>query len=41
MDIKLKDHPLASQSIKRKNNWKDENAALEYLKSKNTFCRLG
>jgi pimeloyl-ACP methyl ester carboxylesterase len=38
MNIKLKDHPLASQSIKRKNNWKDENAALEYLKSKSLFA---
>ena len=38
MDIKLKDHPLASQSIKRKNSWKDENAALEYLKSKSLFA---
>lgn len=38
MDIKLKDHPLASQSIKRKNSWKDENAALDYLKSKSLFA---
>lgn len=38
MDIKLKDHPLASQSIKRKNGWKDENAALEYLRSKSLFA---
>jgi pimeloyl-ACP methyl ester carboxylesterase len=38
MDIKLKDHPLASQSIKRKNSWKDENAALEYLRSKSLFA---
>jgi pimeloyl-ACP methyl ester carboxylesterase len=38
MDIKLKDHPLASQSIKRKNSWKNENAALEYLKSKSLFA---
>lgn len=38
MDIKLKDHPLASQSIKRKNSWKDEEAALEYLKSKSLFA---
>jgi len=38
LDIKLKDHPLASQSIKRKNNWKDEHAALEYLKSKSLFA---
>lgn len=38
IDIKLKDHPLASQSIKRKNGWKDENVALEYLKSKSLFA---
>jgi pimeloyl-ACP methyl ester carboxylesterase len=38
MDIKVKDHPLAAQSIKRKNGWKDENAALEYLKSKSLFA---
>jgi len=38
IDIQLKDHPLASQSIKRKNSWKDENAALEYLKSKSLFA---
>lgn len=38
MDIKLKDHPLASQSIKRKNSWKDENAAFEYLRSKSLFA---
>ncbi|MBN1471538.1 MAG: alpha/beta hydrolase [Syntrophaceae bacterium] len=38
IDIKLKDHPLASQSIKRKNGWKDENAALLYLKSKSLFA---
>lgn len=37
MDIKLKDHPLAASSIKRKNNWKDEREALEYLKSKALF----
>jgi len=37
LDIKLKDHPLAAQSIKRKNSWKDENAALDYLKSKSLF----
>lgn len=38
MDIKLKDHPLAAQSIKRKNSWKDEQSALEYLKSKSLFA---
>jgi len=40
MDIKLKDHPLASQSIKRKNSWKDENAALDYL-NQNRFLPAG
>lgn len=38
MDLKVKDHPLASQSIKRKNSWQDENTALEYLKSKSLFA---
>lgn len=38
MDIKLKDHPLAAQSIKRKNSWKDEQSALDYLKSKSLFA---
>lgn len=38
LDIKLKDHPLAAQSIKRKNGWKDEQSALEYLKSKSLFA---
>lgn len=38
IDMKVKDHPLAAQSIKRKNSWKDENAALEYLKSKSLFA---
>ena len=38
IDIQLKDHPLASLSIRRKNGWKDENAALEYLKSKSLFA---
>ena len=38
MDIKLKDHPLASQSIKRKNSWQDETTALAYLKSKSLFA---
>jgi len=38
LDIQLKDHPLASQSIKRKNSWKDENEALDYLKSKSLFA---
>jgi pimeloyl-ACP methyl ester carboxylesterase len=38
MDIKLKDHPLAAQSIKRKNKWSDEHSALEYLKSKSLFA---
>ncbi len=37
VDIQLKDHPLASLSIRRKNGWINENAALEYLKSKSFF----
>lgn len=36
--MKIKDHPLASQSIKRKNRWQDEKSALEYLKSKSLFA---
>jgi len=38
IDIRLKDHPLAAQSIKRKNGWKNEDAALDYLKSKSLFA---
>jgi len=38
IDMRVKDHPLASQSIKRKNRWKDEKSALEYLKSKSLFA---
>lgn len=38
IDMRVKDHPLASQSIKRKNRWKDEQSALEYLKSKALFA---
>ncbi|MFZ2395070.1 MAG: alpha/beta hydrolase [Smithella sp.] len=38
IDMKIKDHPLASQSIKRKNRWQDEKSALEYLKSKSLFA---
>jgi len=38
IDIKLKDHPLAAQALKRKNSWKDEKAALEYLRSKALFA---
>lgn len=37
IDMKVKDHPLASQSIKRKDRWTDENSALDYLKSKSLF----
>jgi len=38
IDMKVKDHPLAAQSIKRKDRWKDETSALEYLKSKSLFA---
>jgi lipase len=38
IDMKVKDHPLASQSIKRKDTWQDEKSALEYLKSKSLFA---
>ncbi len=38
IDMKIKDHPLASQSIKRKDTWQDEKSALEYLKSKSLFA---
>ncbi|HPD56255.1 MAG TPA: alpha/beta hydrolase [Smithellaceae bacterium] len=33
----LKDHPLASKSIKRTNHWKNEEDAWSYLKSKTLF----
>jgi pimeloyl-ACP methyl ester carboxylesterase len=36
-NIALKDHPLASKSIKRKNNWKNEKEALAYMKSRPLF----
>ncbi len=35
--ISVKQHPLASKSIKRKNNWKDTEEAFSYLKSKSLF----
>jgi len=38
IDMRIKDHPLASQSIKRKNKWQDEKSALEYLQSKSLFA---
>ncbi|PKN51323.1 MAG: alpha/beta hydrolase [Deltaproteobacteria bacterium HGW-Deltaproteobacteria-13] len=38
INMKIKEHPLASQSIKRKSSWKDEKSALEYLKSKSLFA---
>jgi pimeloyl-ACP methyl ester carboxylesterase len=37
MKISVKDHPLASKSIKRTNNWKNEEQAWAYLKSKSLF----
>ncbi|MGD0022805.1 MAG: alpha/beta hydrolase, partial [Smithellaceae bacterium] len=33
----VKDHPLASKSIKRTNHWKNEEEAWTYLKSKSLF----
>jgi len=36
-EISVKDHPLASKSIKRTNNWKNEEQAWTYLKSKSLF----
>jgi lipase len=37
MTISVKDHPLASKSIKRINNWENEEQAWAYLKSKSLF----
>lgn len=37
MKISVKDHPLASKSIKRTNQWKNEEQAWAYLKSKTLF----
>ena len=37
MKIGVKDHPLASKSIKRTNQWKNEQEAWAYLKSKSLF----
>ena len=37
MKATVKDHPLASKSIKRTNNWKNEEEAWAYLKSKPLF----
>jgi pimeloyl-ACP methyl ester carboxylesterase len=37
MKISVKDHPLASKSIKRTNNWENEEQAWAYLKSKSLF----
>jgi pimeloyl-ACP methyl ester carboxylesterase len=37
MEIDIKNHPLASKSIKRTNHWNDENDAWSYLKSKSLF----
>jgi pimeloyl-ACP methyl ester carboxylesterase len=36
-NINLKDHPLASKSLKRKNNWKNEEEAVSYIKSRPLF----
>lgn len=37
MKVTVKDHPLASKSIKRTNYWKNEEEAWAYLKSKSLF----
>jgi pimeloyl-ACP methyl ester carboxylesterase len=37
MEVDIKNHPLASKSIKRTNHWNDENEAWSYLKSKSLF----
>ncbi len=37
MKATVKDHPLASKSIKRTNHWKSEEEAWDYLKSKSLF----
>lgn len=37
MKATVKDHPLASKSIKRTNHWKSEEEAWSYLKSKSLF----
>jgi lipase len=37
MKIGVQDHPLASKSIKRTNQWKNEDDAWAYLKSKSLF----
>jgi len=36
-EISLKDHPLASKSIKRVNHWTSEDEAMSYLKSRSFF----
>jgi lipase len=35
--ISVKDHPLASLAIKRRNYWKNESEAMDYLKSRELF----
>jgi pimeloyl-ACP methyl ester carboxylesterase len=37
MTISVKDHPLASKSIKRLNYWQNEDEAMSYLKSRSLF----
>ncbi|MFO7568392.1 MAG: alpha/beta hydrolase [Smithellaceae bacterium] len=37
MKPSVKDHPLASKSIKRVSHWQDENEAMSYLKSRSFF----
>ena len=36
-EISLKDHPLASKSMKRVNHWQSETEAMAYLKSRSLF----
>ncbi|HVO67047.1 MAG TPA: alpha/beta hydrolase [Syntrophales bacterium] len=35
--INVKDHPLASKAVKRKNHWKNQSEAMSYLRSKSLF----
>lgn len=37
IEMRVEDHPLAGKSIKRRNQWQDQNEALEYLRSKPLF----
>ena len=37
--ISVKEHPLASKALKRKNHWKNPSEAMEYLRSKSLFTK--